>query len=87
LQVSKFAIIIDHSWAAKSAMNKDKQKRPSAALIVVGGFAGTGKTAVSRRLSAELGIPRLGSDTLGRAIKNSVGIKNGEVDAYWRSST
>ena len=64
-------------------MNKDKQKCLSPALIVVGGFAGTGKTAVSRRLSAELSIPRLGSDTLGRTIKNSVGIKNGEVDAYW----
>jgi len=63
LQASKFAIMINHSWAAKSTMNKDKQKHPSPALIVVGGFAGTGKTAVSRRLSAELSIPRLGSDT------------------------
>ena len=64
-------------------MNRDEQKRPPPALIVIGGFAGTGKTAVSRRLSAELNIPRLGSDTLGRTIKRSVGIKNGEVDAYW----
>ena len=64
-------------------MDKDKQKYPSPALIVIGGFAGTGKTAVSRRLASELSIPRLGSDTLGRTIKNSIGIKNGEVDAYW----
>lgn len=64
-------------------MNKDKQKYLSPALIVIGGFAGTGKTAVSRRLASELSIPRLGSDTLGRTIKNSIGIKNGEVDAYW----
>ncbi|MFN8453403.1 MAG: AAA family ATPase [Anaerolineae bacterium] len=53
------------------------------ALIIIGGFAGTGKTAISRRLSVELNFPRLGSDTLGRTIKNSVGIKKGEVDAYW----
>ena len=64
-------------------MNSDKQKRLSPALIIIGGFAGTGKTAVSRRLSAELDIPRLGSDTLGRTIKSSVSIKKGEVDAYW----
>ena len=48
-------------------------------LIVVGGFAGTGKTSVSRRLSAELCIPRLGSDTIGRTIKGSAGIQNGDV--------
>jgi len=51
------------------------------ALILIGGFAGTGKSTISRRLSAELHIPRLGSDTIGRAIKASEGIKNG--DAYW----
>jgi len=49
------------------------QKPKSPALIIVGGFAGTGKTAISRRLSAELGIPRLGSDTLGRTINTSLG--------------
>ena len=52
-------------------------------LIIIGGFAGTGKTAISRRLSAEFCIPRLGSDTLGRTIKNSAGIKDSDVDAYW----
>lgn len=51
--------------------------------IIVGGFAGAGKTAISRWLSAEFCIPRLGSDTLGRAIKNSAGIKNGDANAYW----
>jgi predicted kinase len=50
-------------------------------LIVIGGFAGTGKSAISRRLSAELHIPRLGSDTIGRTIKRSEGFKDG--DAYW----
>lgn len=61
----------------------EKERNPPPALIVIGGFAGTGKTAVSRRLSAELGIPRLDSDTLGCKIGNSAGIKNGAVDAYW----
>jgi hypothetical protein len=65
-------------------MNEDTQKNPSPALII-GGFAGTGKTAVSRRLSAELGIPRLGSDTLGRAIKDSVGSKGKGGEAGWSS--
>ena len=55
--------------------------RPPPALIVVGGFAGTGKTAISKRLSAEMRIPRLGSDTIGRTIKESEGIRNG--DTYW----
>jgi len=52
-------------------------------LIAIGGFAGTGKTTVSRRLSRELPIPRLGSDTIGRTVKGSAGIKGGQVDAYW----
>jgi predicted kinase len=64
-------------------MNKDGQKQLPPALVIVGGFAGTGKTAISRRLSAEFCIPRLGLDTLGRAIKNSAGIKNGDANAYW----
>lgn len=55
----------------------------SPALIIVGGFAGTGKTAISKRLSAEFGIPRLGSDTLGRTIKKSIGTNRSEVNAYW----
>lgn len=50
-------------------------------LVIVGGFAGTGKSAISRQLSAELHIPRLGSDTIRRAIRSSEGIKDG--DPYW----
>jgi predicted kinase len=53
------------------------------ALIAIGGFAGSGKSTISRRLSTDLRIPRLGSDTLGRTIRGSAGIKGGEVDAYW----
>jgi predicted kinase len=55
----------------------------SPALIVIGGFAGTGKTEISKRLAIELGIPRLGSDTIGRTIKNSAGIAKGAVKAHW----
>ncbi len=52
------------------------------ALIVIGGFAGAGKTAISKRLSAELQIPRLGSDTIGRTIKTSMGSQS-QVNAFW----
>jgi predicted kinase len=58
------------------------QQRPQAALIVVGGFAGTGKSTISRRLSGEFHIPRLGSDTLGRTLKDSLGSQRDEIDAY-----
>ena len=61
--------------------NETKSDQPK--LIVIGGFAGSGKTTVSRRLAADLRIPRLGSDTIGRTIKDSEGIKGGEVQATW----
>ena len=51
-------------------------------LIAIGGFAGTGKTTLSRRLSSDLSIPRLGSDTIGRTIKGSSSIRDKEIDAY-----
>lgn len=56
-------------------------QKDQSVLIIIGGFAGTGKSAISRRLSAKLHIPRLGSDTIGRTIKRSEGIKDG--NAYW----
>ena len=52
-----------------------------AALIVIGGFAGTGKTSHSTRLSAEFGIPRLSSDAIGRSISLSQGIQDQNVNA------
>lgn len=52
-------------------------------LIVLGGFAGVGKTTLSRRLSAELGIPRLGSDDLIRIVRRSWPLANRPSDAGW----
>ena len=53
----------------------------SAALIVIGGFAGTGKTSLSKRLAAEFGIPRLSSDAIGRTISLLQGIQGQSVNA------
>jgi predicted kinase len=63
-------------------VSADPPKRPPPALIVVGGFAGAGKSSITKRLSGEYRIPRLGSDTLGRTLRNSLGSKRDEVDAY-----
>lgn len=52
-------------------------------LVVLGGFAGAGKTTLSRRLSAELGIPRLGSDDLVRIVSRSQALADHTVDAGW----
>ena len=53
------------------------------ALMVLGGFAGAGKTTLARRLSSELGIPALSSDTIGQSIKMSQGVEGNAVNAYW----
>lgn len=58
-----------------------RSRRPS--LIVLGGFAGTGKTTLSRRLSVELCLPRLGADTIGRTIRGSEAIKGRDVNTQW----
>ena len=51
-------------------------------IIVLGGFAGTGKTTMARRLSLDWSIPRLSSDAIGRTITTSHGITDGSIDAY-----
>jgi predicted kinase len=56
---------------------------PRPALIALGGFAGAGKTTLTRRLSAELGIPRLGSDDLIRLVRQSRPLVNRPSDAGW----
>jgi predicted kinase len=55
--------------------------RPAA--IAIGGPPGAGKSTLAARLSSELGIPRLSSDTIGRIIERSEGIRGGAVEAYW----
>lgn len=57
--------------------------RARPAVIAVGGPPGAGKTALTARLSAEFGIPRLGSDAIGQIIKGSEGAKCASFDAYW----
>ncbi len=52
------------------------------ALIAIGGFPGAGKTTICRRLSSELNLPCLSSDTIGRTIEDSSGIKSGRIEAY-----
>jgi predicted kinase len=52
------------------------------ALIIIGGFAGSGKTAVSRRLSHETGLPRLEADLLGKTIRDSESFSGSDADAY-----
>jgi predicted kinase len=52
-------------------------------LVVFGGFAGTGKTTISSRLSSELGIPRLSSDVIRGVVQGSRGIADGQVNAGW----
>ncbi len=59
-------------------------RRDDVVLIVLGGFAGVGKTTLTRQLSTELGMPRLGSDTLGRTISASPGLPSRPgANPYW----
>src|SRR5688500_2152228 len=53
------------------------------AVIAIGGAPGAGKTPLAARLSSGLGIPRRSSDTIGRIITRSEGIKGGSVEVYW----
>ena len=64
-------------------MNEPPTPAHGPLLIAIGGFAGTGKTAVSKRLSADFRIPRLSSDTIGHTIKDSAATKGNDIDAYW----
>lgn len=52
-------------------------------LIVIGGFAGTGKTTIARRLSRDFAIPRLSSDAIGQTIRASKGASQSNIDAFW----
>lgn len=58
-----------------SPYSSERMPRARPVLIAIGGFAGTGKSTMSRRLSRELSIPRLGSDAIGRTVKGVKAIK------------
>lgn len=69
-----------NSWTAKS-VGPLVGERP--VLIVLGGFGGAGKTTLARRMSAELGIPRLGSDDLIRIVGQSQPLADRGADVGW----
>lgn len=52
------------------------------ALIAIGGFPGAGKTTICRRLCNDFNLPCLSSDTIGRTIEGSQGIREGQIEAY-----
>jgi predicted kinase len=53
-----------------------------AALVVIGGSYGAGKTRVATQLSADLRILRLDADLPGRAIQGSAAFQGSHADAY-----
>ncbi len=53
------------------------------ALIVLGGFPGSGKTTMTRRLARDWRLPRLASDTIGRTISASEALRGSDINAYW----
>src|SRR5579871_5992888 len=71
---------MDESGVARTVLPFSSE-RPL--LIILGGFAGAGKTTLSRRLSTELGIPRLGTDDLIRIVGLSRPLADRTRDAGW----
>jgi predicted kinase len=59
----------------------DRPLKPSL-LIAIGGFAGSGKTTISRRLSHDLGWPRLEADVLGKLIRRLELFNGNSEEAY-----
>jgi predicted kinase len=51
-------------------------------LVVLGGLPGAGKTTVALRLSREFSIPRLASDVIGGAVRDTSGIQLASGDAF-----
>ena len=49
---------------------------------MIGGSPGVGKTSVAKRLAADLALPLLGSDTLGRTVRSSASHHGTTTDAY-----
>jgi predicted kinase len=61
----------------------DRMTDQSPMLIVVGGYPGSGKTAVARQLAVDLHFPRLNSDAIGDTIHTSQAIAGTSVNAMW----
>jgi predicted kinase len=55
--------------------------RRTPALIIVGGFPGSGKTAIAGRLASEFGLPCLSSDTVGKTIRAQEAFQGSSHDA------
>jgi len=51
-------------------------------LIIVGGFAGTGKTMLSKKLAKHFSITRLGVDDFGRMLKPKKFLNRFDTDCY-----
>ena len=62
-------------------MSDDSNSIPT--LIALGGYPGSGKSTVSRRLSEYLGIPRFGSDFFKRAVLRSKEFLTDESKDSW----
>jgi len=52
-------------------------------VIVLGGFAGTGKTTLSKRLASDFHLPRLSSDTIAQLIASSKATQHSDINTYW----
>jgi predicted kinase len=52
-------------------------------LIVIGGYPGSGKTSIARRLAVDLHLPRLSSDAIAQTIGASPGLQSQNINATW----
>jgi predicted kinase len=52
-------------------------------LIVIGGYPGSGKTSIARRLAVDLQLPRLSSDAIAQTIGASPGLQGQNINATW----
>lgn len=63
---------------------QNRVKTANAPVVVAfGGFAGAGKTTVARRLARELGVLRLGADTIARTFQAVPDALLPASDPYW----
>src|SRR3989339_495036 len=51
-------------------------------LIIIGGFAGSGKTTIANKLANKLSIPKLETDFFGMFLRNEGELKNTNIDHF-----